>query len=169
MIPGTGREPTSSPKASLSKGIGIDKAGASRGQEAGRIKFSFNGRIIAVPNRDIGCDSVEIGNCSHGREHRRCIQPAQGRAGIRQGAFDPFAPALMSYPSISLASRRLRCVKRRFYRAPSVARMRSKNSRKKPIAPYPSGFTGKCLFLRRSGTRFVCSISIFSVAALSAS
>jgi len=34
---------------------------------------------------------------------------------------------------------------------------------------YPSGFTGKCLFLRRSGTRLVCSISIFSVAAFSAS
>ena len=33
---------------------------------------------------------------------------------------------------------------------------------------YLSGFTGKRLFLRLSGTRSVCSVSIFSVAALSA-
>jgi len=32
-----------------------------------------------------------------------------------------------------------------------------------------SGFTGKCLFLRFSGTRLVCSASIFSVASFSAS
>src|SRR5207244_10176198 len=32
-----------------------------------------------------------------------------------------------------------------------------------------SGFTGKCLFLRFSGTHLVCSASIFSVASFSAS
>jgi hypothetical protein len=37
------------------------------------------------------------------------------------------------------------------------------------VPRYLSGFTGKCLFLRFSGTRFVCSISIFSVAAFNAS
>src|SRR5947208_16350619 len=33
------------------------------------------------------------------------------------------------------------------------------------LAPYPSGFTGKFLFLRCSGTCMVCSISIFSFVA----
>ncbi len=34
---------------------------------------------------------------------------------------------------------------------------------------YFSGLTGKCLFFRRSVTRWVCSISIVSVAAFNAS
>src|SRR5207237_10717658 len=37
------------------------------------------------------------------------------------------------------------------------------------LAPYPSGFTGKFLFLRCSGTCLVCSISTFSIAAFNSS
>ena len=40
-----------------------------------------------------------------------------------------------------------------------------RNTERRTAARHPSrGFTGKCLFLRCSGTRFVCSISIFPAA-----
>src|SRR4029453_9469559 len=42
-------------------------------------------------------------------------------------------------------------------------------SARRSSRPYPSGFTGKCLFLRCSGTCLVCSISTFSIAVFNSS